>query len=153
MAAVSTSLSLRREQLVAVTMLAVLFGYVLNIDTTGDCQFGPRYLLPAMPFAALGLVGFTYNSASAVQCVIVASAAAVGLFSFVVNLSGAAYGAMFCNLGLCVHRVRQFSITRGLLDVPARSVFGASIRSFVRRLWHCMVPDTRQSEPRRGRLE
>src|SRR5688572_31286152 len=34
--------------------------YVLNIQATGTCQYGPRYLLPAMPFASLGLIGFSF---------------------------------------------------------------------------------------------
>lgn len=89
----------RREQFVVLGLFAVLFFYILNIDTTGDCQFGPRYLLPVMPFAALGLVGFNYL-APTMRRVSVGVLFVAGLFSFVVNLAGASYGAMFCNLQL-----------------------------------------------------
>ncbi|HEV2765422.1 MAG TPA: hypothetical protein VGV38_20735, partial [Pyrinomonadaceae bacterium] len=45
----------RREQLAMLGLVFVLGAYVLNIDTEGGCQYGPRYLLPLMPYAALGL--------------------------------------------------------------------------------------------------
>src|SRR5689334_10959654 len=49
---------LRREQVLLALLLLASFAYILNIDATGTCQYGPRYLLPAMPFACLGLIGF-----------------------------------------------------------------------------------------------
>lgn len=88
----------RREQIVGLAMLGVLLGYTLNIDTTGDCQYGPRYLVPAMPLAALGLVGFSQIKSRLFSRVLVFALAIVGIFSFAVNLTGASFGAMYCNL-------------------------------------------------------
>lgn len=90
----------RREQVVVFALLVVLGAYIFNIDTVGNCQYGPRYLLPAMPFAALGLIGFYFILARPLRLLSLASALIVGLFSFVVNLAGAAYGAMYCDLAI-----------------------------------------------------
>jgi hypothetical protein len=87
----------RREQIAIFAMIAVLVGYVLNIDTTGDCQFGPRYLLPALPFLSLGLIGFA-PCPGPIRIPAILVILAVGLFSVAVNLSGALYGAMYCDL-------------------------------------------------------
>lgn len=88
----------RREQLVMLGMLLVLVGYVFNIDTDGDCQFGPRYLLPAMPYAVLGIIGWSYLSARSLRLAVIIVLAVVGLGSLVVNLSGALYGVMYCDV-------------------------------------------------------
>jgi hypothetical protein len=88
----------RREQIVLIGLNALLFGYILNIDTTGDCQFGPRYLLPAMPFTVLGLAGFSHISMCLLRRAWGWIALMVGLFSAGVNLTGALFGAMHCDL-------------------------------------------------------
>lgn len=85
----------RREQVTSACLLVVLLAYVTNIQTTGDCQYGPRYLLPAMPFAALGLAAFGRTRARRAFAVLVVAVAA---FSFFVNLVGAARGAMYCQV-------------------------------------------------------
>ena len=41
-------------------MLVALAAYILNIEASGTCQYGPRYLLPAMPLVSLGLVGLGF---------------------------------------------------------------------------------------------
>lgn len=87
------------EFLALLALIVVLAAFVLNIKSDGDCQFGPRYLLPAMPLACLGIAGFGYLSTAserrlAGMAVILASA-----FSFVVNLVGALGGAMDCPHG------------------------------------------------------
>ncbi len=88
----------RREQFAALGMLAALGAYILNINTTGGCQYGPRYVLPAMPFAALGLMGLSYVSLRPLRLALGIGALGAGIASFVLNSIGASYGAMFCNL-------------------------------------------------------
>ena len=50
--------SLRREQIVLVALLLAQAFQVLNIQSHGGCHYGPRFLLPAMPFLCVGLAGF-----------------------------------------------------------------------------------------------
>ena len=79
-----------------VALIVVLMVYVLNIDTRGHCQFGPRYLLPVMPFACLGMAGFSYLSTGSERRIAGAVVVLLTLLSFVVNLVGAVQGAMCC---------------------------------------------------------
>ncbi len=90
--------SLKRRPIVLtlLAMIGVLAVYVLNISTGGDCQFGPRYLLPAMPFACLGIAGFSYLSTGSERRIAGAVVVLVTLLSFGVNLVGAVSGAMCC---------------------------------------------------------
>jgi hypothetical protein len=90
--------SLKRRPIVLtlLAMIVVLAVYVLNISTGGDCQFGPRYLLPAMPFACLGITGFSYLSIGGERRIAGAVVLLVTLFSFGVNVVGAVSGAMCC---------------------------------------------------------
>ncbi|HKY27724.1 MAG TPA: hypothetical protein VJM12_07250 [Pyrinomonadaceae bacterium] len=87
---------LRREQLVLGILVASLAILVLNIETDGGCQYGPRYFLPAMPYACLGLIGFRYLRRSTLRLwgtvIVLLSAVA----SFLISLVGAVYGAMYC---------------------------------------------------------
>ena len=87
---------LRRYQLLILLLLLASFVYILNIDATGTCQYGPRYLLPAMPFACLGLIGFRFLSPTwrRITIPLVLLIAAV---SFFINLIGALQGAMLCD--------------------------------------------------------
>ncbi len=89
---------LRRERCVLGTLVLVLIGYVSNIETIGGCQYGPRYLLPAMPYAALGLIGWTHlqhRSARRTAAIIII---VVATYSTAVNVLGALYGVMYCDL-------------------------------------------------------
>jgi len=85
--------------LLLVASMIVLAVYVFNIGSDGDCQFGPRYLLPCVPLACLGIAGYSYLSAewerTAARVVIVIA----GAISFFVNLVGAFGGAMNCPHG------------------------------------------------------
>jgi hypothetical protein len=84
------------------TLLAALLAlaaYVFNIKSDGDCQFGPRYLLPAMPFACLGIVGFSYLATALQRRIAGLSLGLAGAVSFSVNLVGALRGAMNCPHG------------------------------------------------------
>jgi hypothetical protein len=88
----------RREKLAAAGAVLILCAYIFNIDTVGDCQYGPRYLLPAMAFGCLGLVSFSHLGLRAVRRVWIVVIAVVGLLSFTVNVVGALQGAMYCTL-------------------------------------------------------
>ncbi|HEX9544215.1 MAG TPA: hypothetical protein VF955_03460 [Pyrinomonadaceae bacterium] len=85
--------------LTLVGLLIVLAAYVFNISSDGDCQFGPRYLLPAMPFACLGIVGFSYLSRPTERGLAAVVVVLTGAYSFAVNLMGALRGAMNCPHG------------------------------------------------------
>ena len=82
--------------LTLMSLLVVLAAYVLNIQTGGDCQFGPRYLLPLMPFACLGIAGYSYVSTNAERRLAGAIVLVLGVVSFAINLLGAVQGAMCC---------------------------------------------------------
>jgi len=88
--------SLRREQSLLALLLFASFAYILNIDATGTCQYGPRYLLPAMPFASLGLVGFR-SLAPKWRRAMVPVVIIVGIVSVAINSVGALHGAMLCD--------------------------------------------------------
>jgi hypothetical protein len=88
---------LRRSQLLLLGMLVAHAAYVLNIEATGTCQWGPRYMLPAMPLACLGLAGFGLLRGAAPRRAAALSASACALASAFVNAVGAAHGAMLCD--------------------------------------------------------
>lgn len=88
----------RREKLAAVGAILILCAYIFNIDTVGDCQYGPRYLLPAMAFGCLVLAGFSHLESRAVRLLWIALIALSGLVSFIINAVGAIQGAMYCDL-------------------------------------------------------
>jgi hypothetical protein len=89
--------TLRRERALLCVMLFALAAYILNIEANGTCQYGPRYLLPAMPLACLGLAGFGYLRGRALRTAAVAMVSAFALASFLINLVGAMHGAMLCD--------------------------------------------------------
>jgi hypothetical protein len=87
---------LRREQLVIGILMLALAVPVLYLVTDGGCQYGPRYLLPVMPLACLGLIGFRYLRASASRLLGTVIVTLVAVASFFINLVGALHGAMYC---------------------------------------------------------
>ncbi|HEX8746752.1 MAG TPA: hypothetical protein VF717_06095 [Pyrinomonadaceae bacterium] len=103
----------RREKLAAAGAVLILCAYILNIDTIGDCQYGPRYLLPAMTFGCLGLVGFSHLELRAVRRVWIVMIAVVGLPSFAVNMAGALQGAMYCTLARHAFWLHLSALMRG----------------------------------------
>jgi hypothetical protein len=87
------------EFITLVALMVALAAFVFNIKSDGDCQFGPRYLLPAMPFACLGLAGYSYLSKPSERRVAAVVVVLAGTVSFAVNLVGALRGAMSCPHG------------------------------------------------------
>jgi hypothetical protein len=78
-------------------MLLALAAYILNIDADGTCQYGPRYLLPAVPFASLGLIGFSFFQRKGLRWVAGSIVLTCAVVSFAINLVGAIHGAMLCD--------------------------------------------------------
>ena len=103
----------RREQTAMLALVFVLAAYLLNIDADGGCQYGPRYLLPAMPYACLGLLGFARLGSSPRRRAAGWMVAAAGLFSFAVNLAGAAHGSMYCDTSKYAFGPYVSAIARG----------------------------------------
>ena len=103
----------RSEFLTAIGVMIVLAAFVFNISSDGDCQFGPRYLLPAMPFACLGLVGYSYLSRSSERRLAAVAIVLTGALSFLVNLVGALRGTMNCPHGQNAFWNHVSSIVRG----------------------------------------
>lgn len=87
---------LRREQLLLFGMLFAHAAYVLNIEADGTCQWGPRYMLPSMPLACLGLAGFAALRGAATRRAAAFVVPAFALLSALINTVGAAHGAMLC---------------------------------------------------------
>jgi len=90
--------ALRRERLVMVGLFIAQAFQILNIDTHGGCHYGPRFLLPVMPFAAIGLAGFHYLRAKTTRRAMMIAAALVGAAGIAINAVGAVYGAMYCDV-------------------------------------------------------
>ncbi len=88
---------LKREQrsIVTTTML-VSFGhllYISSIETVGHAQYGPRYLLPVLPFLALGLIGL-YSAPRFLRFLAVLA----GAISILIMTMGALGGVMYQTL-------------------------------------------------------
>jgi hypothetical protein len=114
---------LARERLAVGALLLGLAAYVCNIETLGGCQYGPRYLLPAMPFAALGLAGFGDLRSARWRMRSAVLALCTAVFSATVNVLGAMYGAMYCDL-------QRYAFAH-YVDAVRHDVF----RSFPLALW------------------
>jgi hypothetical protein len=89
---------LRRERLILVGLLIVHAFQVLDIDTHGGCHYGPRFLLPVLPFAVIGLVGFSFLRAKLMRWATMLAVAAAGATGIAINVVGAFYGAMYCDV-------------------------------------------------------
>jgi len=87
---------LRREQFAILALFIVLAIQILNIDSHGGCHYGPRFLLPAMPYACIGLAGFSYLRGLTSRLPALAAITLAAASSFVVSFVGALYGAMYC---------------------------------------------------------
>jgi len=86
------------EKYFLVATILVLVFYVVNVQGLGTCAYGPRYLLPMMPFASLGVIGLRRIPSKTWRIVTAVGLLLVGSFSVFVNFVGAVQGAMYCNL-------------------------------------------------------
>jgi len=87
---------LRREQFAILALFLAMAIQVLNIDSHGGCHYGPRFLLPLMPYACIGLAGFSYLRGRMSKVLALTAIALAAASSFVVSFVGALYGAMYC---------------------------------------------------------
>ena len=81
-------------------LLVVLLLHVLSIvsvPSIGACQYGPRFLIPAVPFAMLGLPAVLERARQARARVILLIVAGAAAWSFVVNCTGVLGGTMYCD--------------------------------------------------------
>ncbi len=92
--------AMRRERFVIVAMLVAQLFQILNIETHGGCHYGPRFVLPVLPYAVLGLVGFSYLQSGWKQRLAAIAVVVVGAASVGINAVGALYGAMYCDVNL-----------------------------------------------------
>lgn len=89
--------ALRREQLTLMGLLLASAIQVLNIETHGGCHYGPRFLLPAMPFICAGLIGLSYLRAKPARSLAISGMIALGAISVFINAVGATFTAMYCD--------------------------------------------------------
>jgi hypothetical protein len=90
--------ALGRERWVIVALFIAQAFQVLNIDSHGGCHYGPRFLLPVLPFAVIGLVGFHFLRAKMARWAMIFAVALVGAAGIAINAVGAFYGAMYCDV-------------------------------------------------------
>lgn len=87
-----------REAGLFLALIFVLAVFILNIDSVGTCDYGPRYLLPAIPFAAIGIIGLRHIRLESLRFTVAVLLILVSLYSIFVNVIGAMHGAMYCDL-------------------------------------------------------
>ena len=90
--------SFRREVVVILALFFAQLFQILNIESHGGCHYGPRFLLPALPYAAIGLAGFHYLRSKTTRRVTLIAVGVVGAASVAINAVGALYGAMYCDV-------------------------------------------------------
>jgi hypothetical protein len=84
---------LRREKLALLLSILAVLTHLSGIETVGHCQYGPRYLLPLIPLAILGLNGFWLS-----RCRDAVTLLSVALITYglLINVGGALGGGMYC---------------------------------------------------------
>lgn len=94
LASSSFSRSLRPELRVFFSASAIIHCfYIMNIETIGHCQFGPRYLLPLVPIGALSAAA-SANEGRVLRVIL----AMLIAYALAVNTTGAFGGTMYCGL-------------------------------------------------------
>ena len=82
----------------ALLAFVVHFLFVTNIETLGTCSYGPRYLIPAMPFLAMGLAVVLDVRWRIQRGTVLLMGAVLVAAGLAVNLPGAVVGTMNCDL-------------------------------------------------------
>jgi hypothetical protein len=88
----------RREQIVLVGLLIAQTLQVLNIESHGGCHYGPRFLLPIMPFVCVSLCGFSYLRSRVVKTLSISATMVLGAISIFISATGALFTAMYCEV-------------------------------------------------------
>lgn len=97
-----------REKLFLFFQFGFLSSYLAIMTTVGHCQYGPRYLMPALPFLSLGLCGYWMRSNPKPSCAaqtprfnyFTGIIIAAGVISVVISTVGALQGTMYCSLDI-----------------------------------------------------
>ncbi len=95
--------------------------YVLNIPAIGYCQYGPRFLIPLVPFVMMGVpaaLARLRNLPAAPALLASSAACLLAVWSFLVNLMGSLAGTMYCET------------TRFAFPVYLRMPLGAQLDSY-----------------------
>ena len=103
---------LRGQKRMLWAAIALHLAYVLNIQTIGNCQYGPRYLIPIVPLAMLGLPALLAWGRTGGRVWPAAATGVVAIYSAAVNLVGALKGTMFCD-------TRKFAFLEDLPSLAA----------------------------------
>ena len=90
--------SLAAPKRALVAAIAIHLAYILNIETVGDCQYGPRYLITIAPLAMLGLPGLLAWGRARGTAAAAVAAGTLAACSAAVNLVGALKGTMYCTI-------------------------------------------------------
>lgn len=103
------------------------------IQTVGHSQFGPRYLLPSMPFILLGLCGFFSSNKlhKWVKSSIVALIFLFGFASIIINMTGSMIGVMYHSIDKHAAILYVNRILTGDLPIYPFFYFGLFLVGFI----------------------
>jgi len=90
-----------KEKILFFALLAIHLFYLFNITTIGHCQFGPRYLIPLIPFTLIGLASLLKSNTSLRKRYRIPVSIFVGisiLYSVGSNTLGAYGITMYCSV-------------------------------------------------------
>jgi len=89
----------RKEKILFPLSFLFLLLHLGTMDTVGHYQYGPRYLLPIMPFGILGLAGYWQKKASGqIKKYLKALIKPAAIYSFLILLLGSLLGVMYPSL-------------------------------------------------------
>ncbi|MBS1209166.1 MAG: hypothetical protein H6R19_1564 [Proteobacteria bacterium] len=91
--------SLKKQRFLILGMAATLLSYLINIETMGSCGFGPRYLLPLLPWCAVGVAALLdhLHDCRPGQTWSLIAGALMG-YGWLVNMVGSMTRTMNCDL-------------------------------------------------------
>jgi len=90
--------SLRMVKVFVLAAITLHLFYLFNIETLGTCQYGPRYLLPLLPFLAIGVAELMQRASRLPAFFTGGFFGIAAAYSFWVSMVGAVGGAMQCDL-------------------------------------------------------
>ena len=94
------------REIIFVASVPLPFSYLVMMTTVGHCQYGPRYLIPTLPFLSLGLSGYWMGSNTNFISKIlrfkylVTIIVITGTASIAISTVGALQGTMYCSLNI-----------------------------------------------------